>query len=243
MPRVARVAPPGLVYHVMNRAVGKAALFRTRADHLAFQRVMLEAFDRVPLRILSYCVMRNHWHFAVWPRQQGELTAYFRWLANTHAVRWRVAHRTAGEGHLYQGRFRSFPTQQDGHALEVCRYVERNALSAGLVTRAEDWRWGSLWAHERGDQEEDDDVHALRAMLLPQEDWPVRPPPGWVRWVNEPLTPRELERLGVSERRGRPYGGDAWIARTVTRLGLSHTVRPEGRPPKKRSAGGKTRGG
>jgi putative transposase len=41
--------------------------------------------------------------------------------------------------------FKSFPVQEDGHLLTVCRYVERNALRADLVERAERWAWGSLY--------------------------------------------------------------------------------------------------
>ena len=71
-------------------------------------------------------------------------------LAGAHpAMRWHVAHNTVGRGHLYQGRFKSFPVAEDGHFLTVCRYVERNALTANVVRRAEDWRWGSLWARRR----------------------------------------------------------------------------------------------
>ena len=85
------------------------------------------------MRILAWCLMRNHWHFVVWPREEGEVTAHFRWLAHTHAMRWHVAHGTVGRGHLYQGRFKSFPVEEDEHFLTVCRYVERNALTAGVV--------------------------------------------------------------------------------------------------------------
>src|SRR3954465_6567689 len=157
MPRTARRAPGGQVYHVLNRAVGRMRLFRTDDDFEAFRRVMVEAHRRHPLRILAYCVLSNHWHFVVWPKTDGQVTDYFRWLAHTHAMRWRVAHRTVGYGHLYQGRFKSFPVQRDEHFLTACRYVERNALSAGLVRRAQDWRWGSLWARAHGGDE-------LRAM-------------------------------------------------------------------------------
>jgi putative transposase len=80
------------------------------------------------------------------------VTASFRWLAHTHAMRRRVAHRTVGHGHLYRGRFKSFPVQGDEHLWAVLRYVERNPLAAGLVARAEDWRWGGLWARAQGDQ-------------------------------------------------------------------------------------------
>ena len=112
-------------------------LFRQEDDFEAFQRVMVEAHQRQPIRILSYCVLSNHWHFVVWPEEDGQLTDFFRRLAQTHAVRWRVSHRTVGYGHLYQGRFKSFPVQSDDHLLGLLRYVERNPLSAGLVERAQ----------------------------------------------------------------------------------------------------------
>ena len=119
-------------------------LFRSDEDFEAFRRVMVEAYRRHPLRILAYCVLSNHWHFVVWPKTDGQVTDYFRWLTHTHAMRWRVAHRTVGYGPVYQGRFKSFPVQSDEHLLTVARYVERNALGAGLVERAELWPYGSL---------------------------------------------------------------------------------------------------
>ena len=120
-------------------------MFRMDADFEAFERVMVEAHQRQPIRILSYCVMSNHWHFIVWAEHDGQLTDYFRRLAHTHAVRWRVSHRTVGYGQLCQGRFKSFPVQSDDQLLGLLRYVERNPLTAGLVDRAQLWRWGSLW--------------------------------------------------------------------------------------------------
>jgi len=195
-------------------------MFRNDEDFAAFERVILQAHERVPLRILSYCLMSNHWHFVVWPRADGELTAFFRWLAHTHAMRWRVAHRTVGYGHLYQGRFKSFPVQSDGHLLTVCRYVERNALTANLVRRAERWRWGSLWA--RMNQKE-----KINAILTPG---PVKLPRDWPAQVNEALTAKERARVELSLKRGRPLGSDAWTQQMAQRLGLTQTIRNEGRP-------------
>ncbi len=86
MPRAARKAPGGQVYHVLNRAVGKMHLFGKDVDFEAFQRVMIEAHQRHPIRILSYCVLSNHWHFAVWPDADGQVTAFFRWLAHMRCV-------------------------------------------------------------------------------------------------------------------------------------------------------------
>jgi putative transposase len=227
MPRVARKAPGGQVYHVLNRSVGKMPLFGRDADFEAFHRVIIEAHRRHPIRILSYCILSDHWHFVVRPRVDGEVTDFFRWLAHTHAMRRRVAHRTVGDGPLYRGRFKSFPVESDGPVLSVPRYVERSALGAGLVERAEDWRWGGLWARRQGDD-------AIKGILSP---WPVGRPKDWLRRVNTPLGAKELRRLRVSIERGRPYGEDAWVERTARELGLEHTIRPEGRPPKRSGAG------
>lgn len=225
MPRVARFAPGGLVYHVLNRAVARLPLFRNEEDYAAFERVLLEAHERHPTRILAWCIMRNHWHFVIWPRQDGELTAFMRWLAHTHVMRWHVAHKTVGCGHLYQGRFKSFPVETDEHFLTVCRYVERNALTAKVVQRAEDWRWGSLWVRRHGPAK-------LKALL---SDWPADRPRLWVREVNEPMSNKEMEAMRTSMTRNRPFGSEAWQRRVANRLNLMHTLRSEGRPKKRKT--------
>ena len=83
--------------------------------------------------------MPNHWHFLIRPREDGELTQFMRWMTHTHTMRWHAHHHTEGTGHLYQGRFKTFPVQSDEHFLTVARYVEQNALRAQLVDRAEVW--------------------------------------------------------------------------------------------------------
>ncbi len=224
MARKPRSAPGGLVYHVLNRSAGKFKFLGHEKDFQAFENLLVEAHARHPIQIFAYCLMGTHWHFVVLPKEVGDLTAFFRWLTHTHAMRWRVSHKTVGYGHLYQGRFKSFPVQEDGHFLDVCRYVERNALSAGLTQRAQDWRWGSLWARDNGPD-------PLREILSP---WPVERPANWVRRVNQPIGKDELERLHACINRGQPLGSEAWIGRTIKRLQLEHTFRSEGRPAKSR---------
>src|SRR5271154_2443491 len=85
------------------------------------------------MRLLAYCLMPNHFHVLLWPREDGDLSQFMRWLTVTHTQRWHAHHRTTGTGHLYQGRFKSFPVQSDEHFLTVCRYDERNALRANLI--------------------------------------------------------------------------------------------------------------
>jgi putative transposase len=222
MPRSARVAPGGQVYHVLNRSVGKQRLFGNEADFEAFERVMIEAHQRLAMRILSYAFLSNSWHFVVWPRKDGQLADFFRWLAHTHAMRRKCSHRTAVHGRLYEGRYKSFLVQRDENLLTILRYVERTPLAAGLVERAQLWRFSSLCARTQGDP-------AIKSLLAP---WPVERPSNWTTRVNAPLSARDVERVEVSIERSRPFGNDDWVKRTTSRLGLEHTVRPEGRPPK-----------
>ena len=176
--------------------------------------------------LLSYCLMPNHWHLVVWPRADGELSDFGHFLTLTHTQRWHAHYHHTGTGHLYQGRFKSFPIAEDDHFRTVCRYVERNALRAKLVERAEDWRWGSLWRRQQSDPE----------LLEILSRWPVAEPRNWVEIVNQPQTEAELKQLRTSVQRGRPYGGEAWAAKTAKKLGLESTFRPRGRPPKDKEA-------
>ena len=225
MPRPLRTAVGGLVYHVHNRGNARMRIFSQDSDYSAFEQLLIEAHERVRMRVLAFCLMPNHWHLVLWPYGDGDLTSFLSWLTMTHAQRWHVYHDTVGSGHLYQGRFKSFAVQTDDYFLKVCRYVERNALRANLVSRAEDWRWGSLWHRERG---------FSRAQRLLSE-WPVDRPNNWVAWVNEPQTQQELDAIRQSLARSRPFGSEIWHESVSRQLGIILAPRPRGRPKKKGS--------
>ena len=220
MPRIARVAPGGVVYHVLNRGNGRRMIFHKDADAAAFVELLAETKARVPMRVLGYCVMGNHWHAVVWPFADGDLSRFMGRLTTTHVRRYFLHYQDEAGGHLYQGRFKNFPVETDASLLNVLRYAEANPLRAGLVGRAQDWRWSSLWHPARG--EADPLVDA----------WPVERPADWLAWVNQPQPERDLSRLRTSVARGRPYGEEGWVARMCRELGLEFTLRPRGRPPR-----------
>jgi putative transposase len=87
--------------------------------------------------LLAYCVMPNHWHLVVWPRREGDLSRFMNWPTLIHTERWHEHRHTVGEGHVYQGRFTSFPVETNAYLLTVCRNVERSPVRAGLAERAE----------------------------------------------------------------------------------------------------------
>lgn len=222
MPRPRRTAPGGFVYHVLNRANGRRTIFEKPHDYRAFEEMLAEVHERVPIRILAWCLMPNHWHLVLWPQLDGELSRYLHLLSVTHAQRWHAHRQTAGSGHVYQGRFKSFVVQTDSHFLAVCRYVEANALRARLVERAESWRWGSLWRTCRPRPD----------IGPPIEEWPLPRPSGWIGYVNECAPEHELAALRSCAQRGTPYGSKAWTSEVARQLGLHGTMRPRGRPKK-----------
>ncbi len=186
------IASGGYANHVLNRAVGRARIFGKQRD---FEEVIGQAKERLPMRVLAWCVMSNHWHFVLWPQGDDDLSEFIRWLTVTHTQRWHAAHRTSGTGPLYQGRFKSFPIQEDDHLLTVLRYVERNPLRAKIVEEAQAWRWLSLWHRVHGDE----------SGLL--DDGPLPLPRRWRQHVQRPQTEAELEALRRSVVRGAPFWG------------------------------------
>jgi putative transposase len=162
--------------------------------------------------------MPNHWHFILWPEHDGDLSGFMQRMTNMHTHRWQRAKGRVGLGHLYQGRFKSFPIESDAYFYAVVRYVERNALRAGLVAAAEDWHWGSLQRRMAG----------RSGNLL--SEWPLPVPSNWCELVNLPQTEAELDAIRRSVHRGCPYGSPAWMEQAAQRLGLQSTLRPRGRP-------------
>ena len=193
MPRTSRAPAGGYCYHVLNRGNARAEVFHKDQDLQAFLDMIAEASLRQPMRILAYCLMPNHFHLVLWPRHDGDISRWVHWLLTTHVRRYQKHYHSSG--HVWQGRFKSFPIQEDDHLRVVLRYVERNPLRAGLVERAEDWRWSR--------------PHALST----DSSGPIRLDPGpvprgtgWVEEVNAPMADNDVARVRQSIRRDRPLG-------------------------------------
>ncbi len=221
MPRPKRQCAGGIVYHVLNRANGRLRIFKKRADFEAFERVLGEGIERVGMRLCGYCLMGNHWHLLLWPREDGDVSEFMRWVILTHTQRWHASHGTTGIGHVYQGRFKSFPVQSNEHYLTVLRYIESNPLRAKIVKNSRDWQYSSLAIRNGADKEG-----------LKISPGPVKLPDRWNRHVN--VLPRESVDAAINNcvKRGCPYGNNKWIETITQKLGLQITLRPRGRPKK-----------
>jgi len=113
MSRAPRLDVGGVIYHLLNRANGKKKIFLHPKDYGAFENVLQEAVERFGMKVYAYCIMPNHWHLVVEPNSDGDLSLFTGWLTLTHTQRWHSFHHTVGFGHLYQGRYKSFPVSND----------------------------------------------------------------------------------------------------------------------------------
>jgi putative transposase len=209
----------GGCYHVINRGNNRSTIFFSPGDYAAFVHLLGTAQERIPLDVLAACLMPNHFHLVVMPADRADISRWMHWLLTTHTQRFHRCHDTCGR--VWQGRFKAFPIEKDHHLLTVMRYVERNALRAGLVARAQDWPWSSLAWRNR--------THRPMGLLA---ESPVALPRDWNEFVNEPQTPEEVEALRSCVNRQRPFGDDPWVAAAAGDLGLEASVRPRGRPRK-----------
>jgi putative transposase len=201
---------------VINRGNNRAEVFHNLEDYNAFVSTIADACERVPMRVLAYCVMPNHFHLVVWTLRDGDLSRWMQWLLTAQVRRYRRQY--GGSGHVWQGRFKGFPIESDEHLLGVLRYVERNPVRAELAEHAEDWDWSSLgyWAR--------------RPTLLQPHPGPIDRGRNWVKRVNTPLSAPDLQRIRNCVVRGTPLGSTTWVETMASRLGLESTLRPRGRP-------------
>jgi putative transposase len=220
MSRIRRTDVGGFVYHVINRANARVTIFYNDNDYQNFEVILEEAVAMFDMRLLSYCIMPNHWHLVLYPRNDGDLAKFMGWLTNKHARRWHLEKNTVGEGHLYQGRYKSFICQNDNHFITLVRYVEQNALKAKLVDKAEDWKWSSVWRRVNGNDKQQ--------KLL--SEWPVDFSEDYLLSLNQIFMKSEEDEVENSMIKNTPFGDEYWTACTVKQFNLGQTLRNAGRP-------------
>lgn len=218
MPRPHRTTGGGICYHVLSRGNDRRAVFRKEGDYAAFLRLMGEANERLSMGVLAYCLMPNHFHLVLRPEADGDLSRWMQWLMTSHVRRYHRHYR--GSGHVWQGRFKSFPIQEDEHLLAVVRYVELNPVRAKTLptTRVDQWPWSSA-GNPPGDTPK---PPLMLSAIFPRPR----------SQLSRKLSANQLESIQRSITRGSPLGDLAWQEATAKTLGLESTLRPRGRPKK-----------
>jgi len=177
MPRRRRMLAVGQPCHCVNRGQDGRALFLEDSQYQHFIDLMAEGKRRYPIRIYSYSLIPNHFHKLISAREENAVSAYMQWVEGRYGFDLRYDAGNLGQGHVFQRRFWSEAIGFGPfHFINVQRYIEANAVAAGLVKRAEDWKWSSLWERETKG----------RALLDPS---PLILPDDWLEQVNRPQLP------------------------------------------------------
>jgi len=223
MPRISRGHLEGGFFHVLNRGNHRQMLFREPEEYALFLQLLSHAMTKYKVKLWGYCLMGNHWHLVVEVEAMNQLSRWMHWVCNRHVRTIHRDNKSLAGGHIYQGRYKSFPVQDENYLYNVLRYVEANPLRAKLVLRAQDWPWSSLSKAPV--------YNGLVELSRPRlEPWDRGE--HWLEEVNQPLSLPTLDSMRQSVIRGAPQGQPQWIAEITTRNGMESTVRPRGRPRK-----------
>jgi putative transposase len=211
MPRASRIVVPEMPHHITQRGNRQQTIFFSDADRRRYTELLSEACTLHETRCLAWCLMDNHVHLILVPSTADGLRAT---LSSTHTrYAQRINHEQEASGHLFQGRYASY-VMDDAHLMMAVRYVENNPVKAGLVSRAEDWKWSSARAHVEGVTDGLTDVDAVGKHVQ-----------NWRAYLTDgPAASGRDDEIEAAMRSGRPLGSKGWAAQ------LSAPVRPRGRP-------------
>ncbi|CAA6827245.1 MAG: Transposase [uncultured Sulfurovum sp.] len=225
MPRIARGETVGGIYHIINRGNMKMQVFDDAEDYEYFLELLEKGTKREKVGIHAYCLMPNHFHLLLVPKEEKSLSRLMQWVMTSHVRYYHKKNKTSG--HIWQGRYKSFMVEYpkgisslrsgQSYYLTLIRYIEANASRAKLVKRAEEWSYGSL--QER--------VEKVRTIL--SEPY-IELYDEWVKYVNQPLKEGELDTIRNSVNRQAPLGEEKWQMETATKYGMLSTLRRRGRP-------------
>ncbi|MEZ5670719.1 MAG: transposase [Alphaproteobacteria bacterium] len=223
MARLARIVVPGVAHHVTQRGNRRQDVFFEDADYAAYVALVSAACRSEDVRCLAWCLMPNHVHLILVPASEDGLRAALSEAHRRYSRRINSAH--GWTGYLWQGRFASYP-MDDAHLVTAVRYVELNPVRAGLVTRAEAWRWSSAQAHVEGQA---DGLTDLKCTAGLHRNWRAMLRHGLEAGD---LTDEAAAAIEAHARTGRPLGSDGFVAKLEAATGRQLKRRKPGRKPK-----------
>lgn len=208
MPRSARIVVPGLAHHVIQRGNRQQVIFFCDEDRRSYLDLLSIYCRKTATRCLAWCLMDNHVHLILVPESPDGLRATLAAVHTAYSQRINAAQQTSG--HLFQGRFLSYP-MDDAHLMVAARYIENNPVKAGMVAAAEDWAWSSARAHVNGVSDGLTDVGALGRHIA-----------NWRAMLHKGLEAADSdEAIAGALRSGLPLGEQGWRTKLATRFGRS----------------------
>jgi putative transposase len=221
MARLPRVVVVDVPHHVTQRGNARQVILASDADRITYLELLREYSQVYRLSLLGYCLMSNHVHLIAVPHTPEALSQSLKQAHGRYAAYWNA--RQMSSGHVWQGRFYSCPLDES-HLWAALRYVELNAVRAGMVATAELWRWSSAAVH-CGVRSPDP--------ILEMERWRKRwNATEWTRFLADAEPAADVTALRHSTHTGRPLGSPDFVAALEKLTSRPLAPRKGGRPKK-----------
>lgn len=186
MTRKMRIDTAYNYYHCMNRSNARLKINFEKKDYLLFLETLKESQKIFEVDIVSFCIMINHFHLVIYTKLEGEMGRFMKWFTLTYTQRWHKKYGTTGFGHLFQGRYKSILIENELHLKTTIRYVERNPLTANVVSNPLDWRYSSLYQIYKKEEDQ---------YLIELSGNAYKRPKNYLKDLIEPLAIKEIERM------------------------------------------------
>ena len=197
MARIARAVAAGYPHHITQRGNRRQQTFFCDEDYTTYISLMAEWCKKQYVEIWAYCLMPNHVHLIAIPQSEDGLRSAIGEAQRRYTRH--VNFRQGWRGHLWQGRFSSFP-MDESYLLAAARYVELNPVRAGLAREPWSYPWSSAHAHVTGVNDHLMQAASLRAIVT-----------DWRDFLLSPLSEKDIEALRKHERTGRPLGNERFV--------------------------------
>ena len=217
MPRKARIVAPGYPHHITKRGNYKQTVFEEDIDRKKYLAWMKKYNGKYGLKIWAYCLMKNHVHFIVIPSTTDSFLKTFSQVDMLYSAYFNKKKKLTGR--LWQGRYFSCVLDEP-HFITAVRYVENNPVRAGIVSKAEDYRWSSAASH----------VYGVKDPLLSYDLPLLEMIPDWREYLYLDRDKHELEKIRKCTMTGKPAGSDSFINTLEDILGIKIKANKPGRP-------------
>jgi putative transposase len=217
MPRIARLIAPGMPHHITQRGNRRMETFFREEDYQAYLTLMAEWCRKFRVEVWAYCLMPNHVHLIAVPETEEGLRMAIGEAHRRYSAM--INRRQKWTGHLWQGRFSSFP-MDESYLFSAVKYIEMNPVRANLTVDPYTWKWSSAKAHAAGD---DDVLVKVSPLLEMVGDWK-----SFLSVVDD----EDAAKIRRHERTGRALGSDVFLDLLEVSLRRPVKLRKAGRKKK-----------
>jgi len=220
MPRVARLVIPGYPYHITHRGNNKQTIFITEEDKRKYLYLFEEARKKFNMKVIAYCIMNNHVHYIAIAQ---DALSFARTINTAHMGYARYFnHKYSCVGHLWQGRYYSC-ILDDAHLIAAVRYVERNPVRAGIVSKPWDWVWSSAREHLELE---------YKGIILLENVNVYIPLSSWREYIDMPDLDTDIREIRKQTFAQRAWAEDSFKDLIETKYGVQLKSKKRGRPKK-----------